>query len=54
MKTLFRTVPDTNIIISSEYGNIGSPNREYFQRWKKKEFDLLYSDDTLKELRTIL
>ena len=49
MQNLLRTVPDTNILISAEYGNPNSPNKEYFVRWKKGEFQLLYSDDMLSE-----
>ena len=26
-----------------------SPNKEFFERWKNDEFDILYSDDTLLE-----
>jgi len=46
---VLRTVPDTNVVISAEYGNPGSPNKEFFSHWKNKEFELLYSDNTLKE-----
>ena len=46
---MIKSVPDTNVLISAEHGNLNSPNREYFERWKKSEFFLLFSDDTLKE-----
>jgi len=46
MKTSFRTVPDTNVIIAAQSGSPTSPNRGYFTRWKNAEFVLLFSDDT--------
>ncbi|OQX11634.1 MAG: hypothetical protein BWK80_44535 [Desulfobacteraceae bacterium IS3] len=50
MKTSFRSVPDTNIVIASEKSRSGSsPNEEFFARWKNGEFQILYSDDTLLE-----
>jgi len=49
MKTSFRTVPDTNVIIAAQSGSLTSPNREYFTRWKNAEFALLFSDDTIRE-----
>lgn len=49
MKTSFRTVPDTNVIIAAQNGSPTSPNREYFTRWKNEEFALLFSDDTTHE-----
>jgi predicted nucleic acid-binding protein len=49
MKTSLRTVPDTNVVIAAQSLIITSPNREYFERWKNEEFDLLFSDDTLRE-----
>jgi hypothetical protein len=49
MKTSFRTVPDTNVIIAAQNGSPTSPNREYFTRWENEEFVLLFSDDTLHE-----
>jgi predicted nucleic acid-binding protein len=49
MKTSFRTVPDTNVIIAAQNGSPTSPNREYFTRWKNEEFVLLFSDDTSHE-----
>lgn len=50
MKTSFRVVPDTNVVIASEKSaSASSPNREFFDRWKNDEFEILYSDDTLLE-----
>ncbi len=50
MKTSFKAVPDTNIVIASEKSKSGSsPNREFFERWRNCEFKILYSDDTLLE-----
>jgi len=49
MKTSLRTVPDTNVIIAAQNSSLTSPNREYFARWKNKEFALLFSDDTISE-----
>jgi predicted nucleic acid-binding protein len=49
MKTSFRSVPDTNVIIAAQNGSPTSPNREYFSRWENKEFALLFSDDTIYE-----
>jgi uncharacterized protein len=50
MKTCFRVVPDTNVVIASEKArSTASPNREFFQRWKRGEFEILHSDDTLLE-----
>jgi predicted nucleic acid-binding protein len=50
MKTFFRTVPDTNVVIASEKSKSElSPNKEFFVRWKNYEFQILYSDDTLLE-----
>jgi len=49
MKTSFRTVPDTNVIIAAQNGGLTSPNREYFTRWKNNEFAFLFSDDTMLE-----
>lgn len=46
---MFKTVPDTNIIIAAQSKNPKSPNREYYERWRKQEFSLLYSEDTLLE-----
>ena len=49
MKTRFRTVPDSNVIVASQNANTNSPNREFFARWQNDEFELLYADDTLRE-----
>ncbi len=49
MRIKFQTVPDTNIVISAQFGSPQSPNKEYFRRWKKYEFNVLYSKDTLLE-----
>jgi len=50
MKTSFKAVPDTNIVIASEKSKFGSsPNREFFERWRNCEFKILYSDDALLE-----
>ena len=50
MKTPFKVVPDTNVILASEkHPGPQSPNREFIERWKYEEFVLLYSDDTLFE-----
>ncbi len=50
MKTSFRVVPDTNVVIASEKSTSeSSPNREFFDRWRNDEFGILYSDDTLLE-----
>ncbi len=50
MKTSFRVVPDTNVVIASEKSRSeSSPNREFFDRWRNDEFEILYSDDTLLE-----
>lgn len=49
-KTSFRTVPDTNVLLASRIrpGPV-SPNKEYFDRWRRDEFSVLYSWDTLRE-----
>lgn len=49
MKTFFRIVADTNVIISSQFPSPNSPNKELIDRLKNNEFTLLYSDDVLKE-----
>lgn len=48
-KRLFRTVLDTNIILSSRSKNINSPNVEVVELWKSRKFILLFSDDVLIE-----
>lgn len=49
MKTPFRTIPDTNVVIAAQNANPNSPNAEYFERWLRQEFVVLYCEDTLKE-----
>ncbi|OQY54042.1 MAG: hypothetical protein B6245_21910 [Desulfobacteraceae bacterium 4572_88] len=49
MKMPFRTVPDTNVLIASQNASETSPNKEYFDRWDKGEFDILYCKDMLRE-----
>ncbi len=48
--TSFKVVPDTNIFLASEKSSHkNSPNREFIERWKHEEFEVLYSEDTLLE-----
>jgi len=35
--------------MASQITNSSSPNREFLVRWQQEEFDLLYTDDTLRE-----
>ncbi len=50
MKTSLSVVADTNVVIASEKSTSKSgPNREFFERWKNGEFEVLYSDDILLE-----
>jgi len=50
MKTAYKVVPDTNVIIAAEkHPSSTSPNKEFVERWQQDEFVLLYSDDTLLE-----
>lgn len=50
MKTSFKVVPDTNVIIAAEHRpSATSPNKEFLERWKTDEFEVLYSQDTLLE-----
>ena len=50
MKTPFRSVPDTNVVLASHLNpSEDSPNVEYFERWVNGEFALLYSRDTVIE-----
>lgn len=50
MKTSFKVVPDTNIIVAAEHRpSATSPNKEFLERWKNDEFEVLYSQDTLLE-----
>ncbi len=44
-----QAVPDTNVVIARQNAGEGSPNKEFFERWERDEFSLLYSDDTLLE-----
>ena len=46
----FRVGPDTNVIISAELSKKrNSANRDFIDHWLKKEFIVLFSDDTLLE-----
>lgn len=49
MNSALRTVPDTNVIIAAQSLGAASPNREFVERWQNEEFELLYSEDTLRE-----
>ena len=50
MKAFFKVVPDTNVLLASEtHPGSTSPNTEFVERWKREEFIVLYSDDTLLE-----
>ncbi|MCP4397670.1 MAG: PIN domain-containing protein [bacterium] len=49
MRTSFRTVPDTNIVLASQNASASSPNKEFFDRWERDEFAVLYCEDTLRE-----
>jgi predicted nucleic acid-binding protein len=45
---VLRTVPDTNVVLAAEISpGPKSPSAECFDRWKKREFLILYSEDTL-------
>jgi putative PIN family toxin of toxin-antitoxin system len=45
-----RAVADSNVIIAAQRStHARSPNRELIERWRRAEFDLLYSADTLRE-----
>jgi len=49
-QTSLRTVPDTNVLLASQLrAGPTSPNKEYFDRWRRDEFSVLYSWDTLRE-----
>lgn len=51
----FAVVPDTNIFLASEKSvHSTSPNKEFVARWKREEFEVLYSEDTLLEYITKL
>ena len=46
----FRAVLDTNVVLAAHRTeNPRSPNREVLDRWGRREFALLYSDDVLVE-----
>jgi putative PIN family toxin of toxin-antitoxin system len=50
MKSIFSTVPDTNVILSAHLSkNSSSPNSEYLRLWVDDKFEILYSEDTLEE-----
>ncbi len=50
MKTPFSVVPDTNVVLASQKSiSKSSPNKEFFDRWRNDEFEILYSDDMLFE-----
>lgn len=50
MNVFFKVVPDTNVLLASETRpGPTSPNTEFVERWKREEFIVLYSDDTLLE-----
>ncbi len=50
MKTAYKVVPDTNVIIAAKkHPGSTSPNKEFVERWRQDEFFLLYSEDTLLE-----
>jgi len=49
MKTMTKTVLDTNIIISACLGGKDSPNVEIINKWKCNEFCLLVSEDIIYE-----
>jgi predicted nucleic acid-binding protein len=45
---VLRTVPDTNVVLAAEISpGPKNPSAECFDRWKKREFLILYSEDTL-------
>ena len=50
MSLLFKTVPDTNVVLAAEKSKSStSPNKEYIAHWLEGRVDLLYSEDTLLE-----
>ncbi len=49
MNTLFRIVPDTNVVIASHNASPTSPNKEFFDRWEQDEFAVLYCEDTFED-----
>ena len=45
-----RAVLDTNVVLPAHHSaGSASPNRELLERWGRREFMLLYSDDVLVE-----
>ncbi len=45
-----RAVPDSNVIVAGQRSpHPASPNRELLERWRRSEFRLLFSLDTLHE-----
>ncbi len=46
---MIKSVPDTNVIVSAYKGSKNSPNKEYLAFWEKGAFEILFSEDTLKE-----
>ncbi len=49
MRSTFRVVPDTNVVIAAQNNNPQSPNREIFEHWRQGNLQFLYSFDTLEE-----
>ena len=49
VKTQYRVVPDTNVILSAQFGGETSPSKEFFLRWRDEEFVILFSDSTMYE-----
>lgn len=46
----WRAVADSNVIVAAQRStHTQSPNRELIERWRLREFDFLYSPDTLGE-----
>ena len=44
MMIQFTVVPDTNIFLASEKSvHPNSPNKEFVDRWKREEFEVLYA-----------
>ncbi len=51
-QAIFRAVFDTNVIIAAlKSKNPNSPTAELLQRWRQREFILLYANDLLLEYR---
>jgi putative PIN family toxin of toxin-antitoxin system len=47
---MIKAVLDTNVVVSGKLApGTRSPNKEILSRWIGQEYDLLYSDDVLKE-----